>query len=114
MVGKLIRLLFAIVVAAGLVGGPAVQAAAVTMPCHTGISVTHSHAVSAPHAPTPAPSKAMMPGCAEMLGCGVSANLRTRVATATQVAWTSVAYWSVPGSLEGLFVEPNLFPPITV
>ena len=113
MVAKLIMRLLAIVIVTVLVGAPTVQAA-VAMPCGTAVNVTPSHALSTTHAPSPAPCKAMMAGCAEMLGCGMSANLRVRVATATPVAWASVVYWSVPGSLEGLFVKPDLGPPITI
>lgn len=113
MVAKMIIRLLAIVIVAILVGAPTVQAA-VAMSCDTAVNVAPSHSVSTTHASSPAPCKAVMAGCAEMLGCGLSANLRVRVATATQVAWTAVAYWPVLGSLQGLFVKPDLGPPITI
>ena len=111
MVAKLIMRLLVIVTA--LVGAPAVQAAA-AMPCDTIVTVAQSRVLSSTQAPSSAPCNTMTLGCAEMLGCGQNANLPVRVATATRATWRSIAYWSVPGSLEGLLVKPDLGPPITI
>jgi hypothetical protein len=116
---RVLRQLLFVLIAFAVVGGTTTQFARAAdrvaptttadMPCDMMMP-----AASVDHGKPMAPCKAMMTGCAEMLGCGLNASLQVRVATATPVAWASVAYWSVPGSLEGLFVKPDLGPPITI
>jgi hypothetical protein len=113
MMGKLIRVFFAILIATALVGAPAVQAAA-AMSCDTTVASMAGHPPSG-HFRTPAPCKEKMPGCTDMLGCGVSASLDARVAVATnEQVWTPATYWPIAGSLDGLVVTPDLGPPITI
>lgn len=114
MIGKLLRVLFAVLIAAALVGAPAVQAA-VAAPCGTTTVTGMTDQRPAGHSQAPTPCKEKMPGCAGMLGCGVNASLGVRVALATNdQVWTAAAYWPIAGSLDGLVVKPDLGPPITI
>jgi hypothetical protein len=111
---KLIRSLLAILVATVLIGAPAVQAT-IDMPCHmvvaTGDQVSSAQAPD----PMPAPCKGTMPGCADMFVCGLSAALPTHVTVAShKLLWTLAAYGAVADSREGLSVQPDLVPPITI
>jgi len=114
MMDRLIRLLFAIVIGTTLIGAPVAQAA-IAMPCDTTVADATIHQLSSGHAPTSIPCKEKMPGCADMLGCGFNASLYVRTAMTTdRQIWTQAAYWPVADLLEGLFVKPDLGPPITI
>jgi hypothetical protein len=116
MVGRVIRHLLAIVIAMLLVGAPTVQAT-ITMPCDTVVSSAPDQQLSSGSVPiqTPVPCKGMMPGCADMLGCAVTAGLPAHVtATADKLIWTSVAYRTVADRHEGVSIKPYLDPPITI
>ncbi len=115
MMSRLINLLFAIVIGTALVGAPAVQAAAV-MPCATAVTTNPDHTLSAGKAPTSAPTPCkVMPGCVDMLGCGLSAGLPAHIAALSQErAWTSTAYRAIADAHEGLSVKPDLGPPIAI
>lgn len=109
-----IRLLLAILIGTTLIGAPAVQAA-ITMPCDVVASGITVHQPSADRTPASVPCKAKMPGCADMLGCGLSASLLVRVVEGTnEQVWRPAAYWPVADCLEGLFVKPDLSPPIAI
>jgi hypothetical protein len=116
MLGRLIRQLFAIVIATMLVGAPTVQAT-ITMPCDAVVAGAPDHQLSTGSAPTqiPVPCKGMMPGCADMLACALTAGLPAHVtATAHKLIWTSVAYRAVADRHEGVSIKPYLDPPITI
>jgi hypothetical protein len=116
MSDRLIRLLFAIVIGTALMGAPAVQAA-IAMPCDTVVTNIADHLLSSGRAPAsaPAPCKGTMPGCADMLGCGLSAGLPAHAATLSQkLTWTSAVYWSIADARKGVSVKPDLGPPITI
>ena len=116
MLGRVARQLLAIVIAILLVGAPTVQAT-ITMPCDTVVTSAPDHQLSSGSVPiqTPVPCKGMMPGCADMLGCAVTAGLPAHVtATAHQLIWTSVAYRTVADRHEGVSIKPYLDPPITI
>jgi len=116
MTGRLIRLLFAVLVGTALIGAPAVQAA-IAMPCETVVTSAPNHPLSSGQtpAPAPAPCKGVMPGCADMLGCAITAGLPPRItATAHKIFWTSITYKAVADWLEGLSIKPYLGPPITI
>ena len=116
MVGRVIRQLFAIVIATMLVGVPAVQAT-VTVPCDAVVTSASDHHLSSGSAPTQTsvPCKGMMPGCTDMCGCAVTAGLPAHVTgTAHKLIWTSVAYRTVFGWHEGLSLKPYLGPPVTI
>jgi hypothetical protein len=115
MMVRLLRSLLAVMIATVLVFAPAVQGA-IAMPCDTPAvaSVTNQQQPSG-HTPNTTPCKGKMSGCVDMLDCGLSASLNVREAvTVGQPVWTAVAYWPVTDSHQGLFVEPDLGPPITI
>jgi hypothetical protein len=116
MMGRVIRQLFAIVIATMLIGVPTVQAT-ITMPCDAVVTIASDYHLSAGSAPTqtPVPCKGMMPGCTDMFGCAVTAGLPAHVTgTAHKLIWTSVAYRAAIGWHEGLSIKPYLGPPITI
>jgi hypothetical protein len=116
MVGRVIRQLLAIAIAILLVGAPTVQAT-ITMPCDTVVTGAPDHQLSTGSTPTqiPVPCKGMMPGCADMLGCAVTAGLPAHVTGAAHMLiWSSVAYQAVVSWHEGLSIKPYLGPPITI
>jgi hypothetical protein len=87
------------------------------MPCDTVVASVPDHQLSSGLVPirTPVPCKGMMPGCADMLGCAVTAGLPAHVtATAHKLIWTSVAYRAVVSWHEGVSIKPYLDPPITI
>ena len=113
---KLIRSLLAILVATVLIGAPAVQAM-ITMPCQTVAASATDHQLSSAQAQDPmsAPCEGTMPGCVDMLGCGLNASLPFQVTTvAHKLIWISAAYQAVSELHEGLSVKPYLGPPITI
>lgn len=115
MIGKLIRQMFAILIAMVLIGAPAVQAT-MAMPCDTGVTSNPGRQLSTGQAPAPAttPCKGMVVGCDGMLGCGFSAGLLDHgTAVAHRLTWTSAAYRAVSDVHEGLSIVPDLGPPIT-
>jgi hypothetical protein len=110
----LIRRLFAIVIATMLVGAPTVQAT-ITMPCDTVVTSAPDHQLSSGSVPvqTPVPCKGMMPGCADMLSCAVTAGLPAHVSGAAHMLiWTSVAYRAVVSWHEGLSIKTYVGPPL--
>lgn len=116
MTGKLIRQMFAILIAMVLIGAPAVQAT-MAVPCNTGVTSNPGHQLSTGQAPTPTttPCKGMVPGCDGMLGCGLSASLPDHgTAVAHKLIWTPAAYRAVSDAREGLSIVPDLGPPITI
>jgi hypothetical protein len=116
MTGRLIRLLAAISVGTALIGAPAVRAA-MAMPCETVVTSAPDHLLSSRQtpAPAPAPCKGAMSGCADMLGCAITAGLPARItAMAHKLIWTSIIYQMVADWHEGLSIKPYLDPPITI
>jgi hypothetical protein len=118
---RLIRQVLAILMVAVLVGAPAVQAA-FALPCHTvvaGVSDVQllSDQASVP-TPTPCngmPCNGMMPGCLDMLDCGLNAGLPVQaVGESQEFIWTSAVYRIGIDTHEGLTIKPDLGPPITV
>jgi hypothetical protein len=113
VMGRLIRLMFAMLIATVLIGAPVVQAA-VTMSCDTTVASMADHRPSG-HSQAPTPCKEKMPGCADVLSCGFSASLNARITIATnEQVWASAVYWPIADLLEGLVVKPDLGPPITI
>jgi hypothetical protein len=121
MTVRLIRQLLAILLAAVLVGAPAVQAA-FAPPCHIVVVDISDHQlrsdqVSVP-TPTPCdgmPCNGMTPGCLDMLDCGLNAGLPVQaVGESQELIWTSAVYRIGIDAHEGLTVKPDLGPPITV
>ncbi|HLZ66542.1 MAG TPA: hypothetical protein VKQ29_09940 [Aliidongia sp.] len=113
MMGKLIRVIFVILIGMALVGAPLVQAA-VAMPCGP-TPAGMADQSPADHSQAPTPCKEKMSGCAQMLGCGVSAGLEAPAIVATnEQAWTPAVYWPVASLLEGLHLKPDLGPPIVI
>ena len=113
MMGKLVRVMFFIVIGMALVGAPVAQAGAAA-PCGP-IIASMADQSPADHSQAPTPCKEKMPGCDQMLGCGVSASLQARALTATnEQIWTPVAYSPVVDLLEGLRLKPDLDPPIAI
>jgi hypothetical protein len=114
MMVRLFRSLLAMLVAVAFIGAPAMQAA-IAMPCDPIVASAIDHQLSSDHGPASTPCKEMMPGCADMQGCGGSVSLYApSLVLATQPIWTATAYWPVVDSLESLSIEPDLGPPITI
>ena len=111
---RLIRSLLAILIAMVLIGAPGVPAA-IAMPCDTIVASATDHQQLAGHHPNSTPCKEKMLGCAEMLGCGLTASLHVRdTVVSNQPIWVPAVYWPVADSLEGLFLKPDLGPPISI
>ena len=111
MTVRLIRQLFAILVAAVLIGAPAAQAM-IVMPCDTVAASATGHK---PPNQAPTPCNEMTAGCADMLGCGLSAPLPANVtAAAHELIWIKAAYPAISDAHQGLSIEPDLGPPITI
>lgn len=116
MVGKLIRQMFAVLIAMVFIGAPVVPTMS-AMPCHSGVTISSGHQLSSgtASAPKTAPCKGMVPGCGDMLGCGLSASLPDRgTAQAHNLIWTSASYRAVSDAHDGLSIVPDLGPPITI
>ena len=121
MTARLIRQLLAILLAAVLVGAPAVQAA-FAPPCHTVVAGISDHQLRSDQVsvPTPTPCNEMpcnglMPGCLDMLDCGLNAGLRVQaVGEGQELVWTSAVYQIGIDAHVGLTIKPDLGPPITV
>jgi hypothetical protein len=98
-------------IATVLIGAPAVQAT-IDMPCHMVVATGDRLSSAQVPDPMPAPCKGTMPGCADVLVCGLSAALPAHLtATSRKLIWTSAAYEAVADSREGLSVQPDLVPP---
>ena len=111
---RLIRSLLAMLVAVSLAGAPAIQAA-IAMPCDAMIMSAADHQLSDGNTPASMPCKEKMPGCANMVGCGVSASSSVRTSMViNQPFWTAATYWPVADLLEGLSIQPDLGPPIAI
>jgi hypothetical protein len=113
---RLIRQLLAILMVAVLIGAPAAQAA-FTAPCNAVVAnVSDQQSLSGQtSAPTPMPCKGTMPGCLDMLDCGLSAGLPVQaVGESQKPIWTSAVYPISIDTHEGLSVKPDLGPPITI
>jgi hypothetical protein len=111
---RLIRQLFAILIATVLIGAPAVQAT-MTMPCHTVVASATDHQLPSAQAPAPTLCKGTMSACAVMLGCGINAGLPAHITQAAhKLIWIPVAYRALTDAHEGLSIKPDLDPPITI
>lgn len=109
--GRLIRQLFAILIAAALIGAPVTAAIAMSR----GVVVTSAPDDQLSSDQAPAPCKQMTPCCADMLGCGLNAALPTEiVALAHKPTWTPAVYQIAADMHEGSSVKPDLGPPITI
>jgi hypothetical protein len=115
MMVRLLRSLLAVMIATVLVFAPAAQGT-IAMPCDTpAVASVTNHQQPPSHTPGTTPCKEKMSGCFDMSDCGLSASLNVRGAVAAgQPVWTAVAYWPVTDSRAGLFIEPDLGPPITI
>ena len=121
MMLRLISSVLAILIATVLIAAPAVQAAtmpamqAAAMPCDTDVTSAPDLQHPSDHDQKSTSCNDKMSSCVDMLGCGLSAGLPGRIAmTIGQAVWTSVAYSPVADLPEGLSVEPNLGPPISI
>lgn len=87
--------------------------AMIAMPCDIVAASTTGHKPS--NQAPPAPCNEMTAGCADMLGCGLSARLPTNVtAAAHELIWTKATYPAISDVHQGLSIEPDLGPPITI
>ena len=112
-VGKLIRMMLAIVICMIFAGAPLAQAA-IAAPCSPA-PMDMLDQPSVDHSQVPMPCREKMPGCGQMPGCGISASLEARaIVTTGEHAWTRAVYWPVAGLLEGLRLAPDVGPPITI
>jgi hypothetical protein len=113
MMMRLLRQLFAVMIAAALIGGPA--QAALAMPCDAVVTSAPDHPLVSEQAPAPVPCGGMMLVCSDMAGCGVTAGLPARVTGVThKLVWTTAAYWAAVDFPQGLSVPPSIDPPITI
>jgi hypothetical protein len=113
MMMRLLRRLFAVLVAAALIGAP-VQAA-LAMPCDAVVASAPDHPLVSDQAPASTPCDGMMLVCPDMVGCGVAAGLPAHLTgIAHKLVWTAAAYWAAAESRKGLSVEPDIDPPITI
>jgi len=118
---RLIRQLLAIMMVAVLIGAPAVQAA-FAPPCRTVIAGASDRQLVSDHASVPAPMpcngmpcNGMMPGCLDMLDCGLNAGLPVQaVGESQKLIRISAVYRIGIDTHEGLTVKPDLGPPITI
>jgi hypothetical protein len=113
MMMRLLRRLFAVLIATALIGAP-VQAA-IVMPCDAVVASAPDHPLFSEQAPASTPCGGMMLVCPDMVGCGVAAGLTAHVTgVAHKLVWTATAYWAAAESRKGLSVEPSIDPPITI
>jgi hypothetical protein len=118
---RVFKQLLAILMMAVLIGAPAVQAAFAPS-CHTIIVnasdyhlLSEQNSVSAPAPCNGTPCNEMMPGCLDMLDCGLNTGLPVQAVGASQkLIWTTAVYRISSDLHEGLTVEPDLGPPITI
>lgn len=111
---RLVRLLLALLIAGALVGAPAVQAAA-TVPCSTTIAGATNPLHASGYDQNSVPCNDKMPSCVDMLGCGPGVSLPAHTApTVSLLTWTRAAYFPAADLLDGLSVEPDLGPPISI
>jgi hypothetical protein len=114
MMMRLLRRLFAILIATTLIGAPVAQAA-IVMPCDAVVTSTTDHALISNQTPASTPCGGMMLVCPDMVGCGVAAGLPAHVTgVAQKLVWTAAAYWAATDLPQGLSVEPATDPPITI
>jgi hypothetical protein len=114
MMMRLLRRLFAILIAAALIGAPSVQAALV-MPCDAVVTGATDHPLISDQAPAPTPCGGMMLNCPDMVGCGVIAGLPApAIGVVHKLVWNAAAYWVAADLPQGLSVEPSIGPPITI
>src|ERR1700684_795753 len=113
MMMRLLRQLFAVLIAAALIGAP-VQAA-FAMPCDAIVTSAMDHPVISDQAPAPTPCGGMMLNCPDMVGCGVVAGLPApAIGVMHKLVWNAAAYWASADLPQGLSVEPVIDPPITI
>jgi hypothetical protein len=113
MMMRLLRRLFALLIATALIGAP-VQAA-IVMPCDAVVTSAPDHPLFSDQAPTSTPCDGMMLICSDMVGCGVAASLPAHVAGVVhKLIWNAAAYWAAVDLHQGLSVEPDIGPPITI
>src|SRR5258708_20371870 len=111
---RLVRSLLAILIATVLIGAPGVRAV-IAMPCDAIVANAADHLQLSGHLPNSTPCKEKMPGCAEMLSCGLTASLHVRVTVVSnQPIVLPALYCPVAGSLGGLSLKPDLGPPISI
>jgi hypothetical protein len=116
MTVRLIRQLFAILMVAMLMGAPALQAA-FPAPCHAAAANVSDHQSLSDQTsvPPPMPCEGTMPGCVDMLDCGLTAGLPAQaVGESQKLVWTSAVFPISTDAHEGLSVKPDLGPPITI
>jgi hypothetical protein len=113
MTMTLLRRLFAVLIAAALVGAP-VQAA-IVMPCDTVIASAPDHPLFSDQAPAATPCDGMRLICPDMIGCGVIFDLPAQVPGVVQrLIWAAADYWATVDLPPGLSVEPDIDPPIMI
>ena len=115
----LMRQLLSILMVVALIGAPAAQAA-FAPPCRNVVAGALDRQLLSENASAPVPCNGMpcngmMPGCLDMLDCGVNAGLPVQgVGQSQKLIWTSAEYPIGIDMHEGLTVKPDLGPPITV
>ena len=110
---RLLRRLFAVLIATALIGAP-VQAA-VVMPCDAVVASAPDHPLFSDQAPASTPCGGMMLNCPDMVGCGVVAGLPApAIGVMHKLVWSPAAYWASADLPQGLSVEPDIDPPITI
>jgi hypothetical protein len=113
MMMRLLRRLFAVLIATALIGAP-VQAA-IVMPCDAVVASAPDHPLFSDQAPASTPCDGMMLICPDMIGCGVTAGLPAHVTgVAHKLIWAPATYWATADLPQGLSVEPDIDPPITI
>jgi hypothetical protein len=113
MMMRLLRQLFAVFIVTALIGAP-VQAA-LAIPCDAVVASAPDHPLFSDQAPAPTPCDGMMLICPDMIGCGVTVGLPAHVTdVAHNLIWTTTAYWATADLPQGLSVEPDIGPPITI
>jgi hypothetical protein len=113
MILRLLRRLFAVLIATALIGAP-VQAA-IVMPCDAVVTSAPDHPMFSEQAPASTPCGGMMLVCADMVGCGVAAGLPApAIGVVHKLVWNAAAYWVAADLPQGLSVEPSIDPPITI
>jgi hypothetical protein len=113
MMMRLLRRLFAVLIATALIGAPA--QAAIVMPCDAVVASAPDHPLFSDQAPASTPCDGMMLICPDMIGCGVTAGLPAHVTgVAHKLIWATATYWATADLPQGLSVEPDIDPPITI
>jgi hypothetical protein len=113
MMMRLLRQLFAVLIAAALIGAP--MQAALALPCNTLVTSATNHPLISDQAPASTPCGGMMLNCPDMVGCGVIAGLPApAIGMMHKLVWNPAAYWAAADLPQGLSVQPSIDPPITI